>query len=38
MIKNKNTKFDDFTVSPIIRQGLQHWAFQLTKEDFEKYL
>ena len=36
-IINSNTTFDDFTISPIIRQSLQHWAYQLTKEDFEKY-
>jgi hypothetical protein len=33
MIKNKNTTFDDFNISPIIRQGLQHWGYQLTPED-----
>lgn len=26
-------KFDDFTVSPRIRQTLQHWAYKLTKND-----
>jgi len=33
MIKNKNTSFDDENVSPVIRQGLQHWGYQLTPED-----
>ena len=33
-----NTTFDDFTISPIIRQSLQHWAYQLTKEDFDKFV
>ena len=28
-------KFDDITVSPIIRQTLQHWAYILTEEDFK---
>ena len=41
ILRNKiiksDTTFDDFTISPIIRQSLQHWAYQLTKEDFEKY-
>ena len=32
-----NTTFDDFTISPIIRQSLQHWAYQLTKEDLKKF-
>ena len=36
-IIKSDTTFDDFTISPIIRQSLQHWAYQLTKEDFEKY-
>lgn len=33
-----NTTYDDFSISPIIRQSLQHWAYQLTKEDFEKFV
>ena len=36
MIKNKQTKYNDFNISPVIRQGLQHWAYQLTKKDFNK--
>merc|ERR1719210_422079 len=31
-----NTTFDDFTIDPKTRQGLQHWAYQLTKEDFDQ--
>jgi len=27
--------FDDDTVSPVVRQTLQHWAYKLTAEDFE---
>jgi len=34
-IKRKNTTFDDYQVSPKIRQSLQHWGYILTKEDFE---
>ena len=33
MINKKNTKYDDYTVSPKIRQTLQHWGYQLTKKD-----
>lgn len=33
-ILNKNTKYDDYTVSPKIRQTLQHWGYILTKKDF----
>ena len=29
--------FDNFAVSPVVRQTLQHWAYTLTKEDFDKY-
>ena len=32
IIKNK-TKYDDFSVSPKIRQTLQHWGYVLTKND-----
>ena len=32
IIKNK-TKYDDFNVSPKIRQTLQHWGYVLTKKD-----
>ena len=28
-------EFDDETVSPVVRQTLQHWAYKLTEEDFE---
>ena len=34
MIKNKKTKYNDYTVSPVIRQGLQHWAYRT--EDVRK--
>lgn len=35
LINKKNTTFDDFSVSPKIRQTLQHWGYVLTKSDFE---
>jgi len=31
MCKNKNASYDDISISPVIRQGLQHWAFILKK-------
>ena len=34
MINKKNAEYDDFSISPVIRQGLQHWAYQLQKDDF----
>jgi hypothetical protein len=33
MIKRRRGKYNDAT-SPVIRQGLQHWAYKLTKADF----
>jgi hypothetical protein len=33
MINRKNTTYDDSTISPKIRQTLQHWAYQLKQHD-----
>ena len=33
-ILKKGAKYDDESVSPKIRQVLQHWAYVLTKKDF----
>ena len=33
MILKKNSSYDDFTISPKIRQTLQHWGYVLTKKD-----
>lgn len=33
MIKKKRATYNDYSVSPVIRQGLQHWAYQLTSSD-----
>jgi hypothetical protein len=38
LILKKNSEWNDFKVSPAIRQTLQHWAYELTKEDYEKDL
>lgn len=35
MIDDKNTTYDDMSVSPKIRQTLQHWGYQLTKKDLK---
>ena len=35
MCKNKNADYDDVTISPVIRQGLQHWAYVITKDDLK---
>ena len=34
-ILKKKTKWDDETISPKIRQTLQHWGYKLTKKDFD---
>ena len=28
--------YDNYGVSPVVRQTLQHWAYSLTKPDYEK--
>lgn len=35
MILKKNGKWDDQSISPKIRQTLQHWGYHLTYNDFE---
>ncbi len=36
MIKKKKTKYNDYKISPVIRQGLQHWAYRLVPSDVRK--
>jgi hypothetical protein len=38
MILTKDTQYNDESISPVIRQGLQHWGYQLTEHDFQKAL
>ena len=33
LIIKKNSKYNDYTISPKRRQTLQHWAYGLTKQD-----
>jgi hypothetical protein len=33
-IKSQNKSYDDISISPTIRQALQHWGYCLTYEDF----
>jgi hypothetical protein len=35
LIKDKKGKYNDFSISPKIRQTLQHWGYILTKKDFD---
>ena len=34
MIKNVGSKFDDYSISPKIREILLHWGYELTKKIF----
>ena len=34
MIKNSGSKYDDYSISPKIRQILLHWGYELTEKDF----
>ena len=35
LIKKKNGKWNDETISPKIRQTLQHWGYKLTQKDYK---
>ena len=34
MINNADSKFDDYSIAPKIRQILLHWSYELTETDF----
>ena len=34
MKKGSKSKWNDPSISPAMRQTLQHWAYKLTKKDF----
>ena len=34
MIKDAGSKFDDYSISPKIRQILLHWGYELTENNF----
>ena len=36
MIKSRNAKYDDYSISPKIRQILLHWGYELVENDLEK--
>ena len=35
MIKKKDAKYDDASISPVIRQTLLHWGYQITPNDLK---
>ena len=34
MIKDADSKFNDYSISPKIKQVLLHWGYELTEKDF----
>ena len=34
MIKDADSKFDDYSISPKVREILLHWGYELTEKDF----
>ena len=38
MIRDAGSKFDDYSISPKIRQILWHWGYELTEKDFSNEL
>lgn len=38
LIVKKQAMFDDETVSPITRQNLQHWGYQITESDLGEFM
>ena len=34
MNKDDGSKFDDYSISPKVRQSLLHWGFELIEKDF----
>ena len=35
LIRNSGSKYDNYSISPKIRQILIHWGYELTEKDFE---
>ena len=38
MIKDANSRFDDYSISPKIRQILLHWGYELTESDLLSFV
>lgn len=36
ILKKKDGEYNDYNISPKIRQTLQHWGYKLTKKDFDQ--
>ena len=33
MMKDVNGRFDDYSISPVLRQVLLHWGYELLEDD-----
>ena len=38
MIKDVNGRFDDYSISPVIRQVLLHWGYELVDDDLQWFI
>ena len=36
-IIREKKKYDDYKIKPVVRQGMMHWSYELTKKDFDDY-
>ena len=37
-IIREKTKYNDYKIKPVVRQGMLHWSYELTKKDFDDYI
>ena len=37
MVNDAGTKHNNTSISPVIRQTLQHWGYRLTKKEYIQY-
>ena len=35
LIRNAGSKYDDYSISPKVREILLHWGYELTEKDFK---
>lgn len=38
IMRSKSKKYNDYIIKPVARQGLLHWAYELTKKDYLFYI
>ena len=37
IIIREKRRYDDYKIKPVLRQGMMHWSYELTKKDFDDY-